>query len=129
MATTSKTRTRKPKADEKKIKYLVSAAPADFVIELPASWRLTFGAVNPGAGNGMGRHDLHCLRVYEGQKLRGVYTDVKGFRDLSIPLARKVSSEVGNASWNMDSAGGFERQEKVQRDERLVLEAETDIPF
>lgn len=123
-ATKKKTTTRKTVA---KKKYLVSAQPNDFVIELPADWRLTFGAVNPGAG--MGRHDLHCLRVYEGQKLRGVYTDVRGFRDLSIPLARKVSSEVGNASWNMDSSGSFEESRKVERDERLVLEATEDIPF
>lgn len=127
----AKTTTRKTtrKKTDDKIKYLVKASPEDFILELPASWRLTFGAVNPGAGNGMGRHDLHCLRVYDGQKLRGVYTDVRGFRDLSVPLARKVSSETGAATWNMDSAGNFEESRKVQRDERLVIEAHEDIPF
>lgn len=122
-----KTTTRKTVA---KKKYLVSAQPADFVIEVPADWKLTFGAVNPGAGN-MGRHDLHCLRVWEGQKLRGVYCDVRGFRDLSIPLARKVQSETGSASWNKDSQGNFEHETSVKVDAQYQLEAEAavDIPF
>jgi hypothetical protein len=87
----------------------------DFIIEIQPDWKLTFGAVNPGAPP-HGR-DLHCLRIYDGPNtkaasLRAVVCDVRGFRDLSIPLARKVSKETGAASWTQDSEGGFERTER-----------------
>lgn len=95
-------------------RYLVLSAKSDFIIELPAGWKLTFGAVNPGAPP-HGR-DLHCMRVWDGPNtktanLRAVYCDVRGFRDLSIPLARKVTRETGSATWAMDSDGGFDRNE------------------
>lgn len=96
------------------IKYLVATRTGSFVIELPATYKLTFAGVNP-AGQTMGR-DLHCLRVWDGggkaARLRGVFCDVRGFRDLSIPLARKVEKETGSASWTLDSDGGFERSER-----------------
>lgn len=88
------------------VQYLVLQAGSEFIVELKASWKVTFGAVNPGAPP-HGR-DLHCVRVWEGEKLRAVFCDVRGFRDLSIPLARKVSKETGSASWTMDSEGNFE---------------------
>lgn len=75
-----------------------------FVIDIPATWKVTFGAVNPGAP---GHHDLHCLRIYEGEKLRGVYCDVRGFRDLSIPMARRVVSDTRSSEWTNDSMGNF----------------------
>lgn len=103
---------RKPKSEpEKNIKYLLSGGKGDFVIEVPSSWRLTFGAVNPG-GATHGR-DMHCVRVWEGQKLRAVYCDIRGFRDLSIPLARKIEKETGHANWTMDSSGNFESHRRV----------------
>src|SRR3954468_10487462 len=81
------------------IEYLVIQDRGEFVIELPANWQVTFGAVNPGSPP-HGR-DLHCLRVWEGsgtaKKLRAVFGDVRGFRDLSLPLARKVTKETGSA--------------------------------
>jgi hypothetical protein len=103
----------------------------DFTIQIPASWKVTFGAVNPGNGN-VGRHDLHCLRIYEGEKLRAVYCDVRGFRDLSIPMAVKVSKETGSASWVHDSDGNFERSERRQIEEHFETGdrvAPEDIPF
>lgn len=109
-ATTKKRAPRKPKVEEK-VKYLLLGGKGDFVIEVPESWRLTFGAVNPG-GPTHGR-DMHCVRVWAGQKLRAVYCDVRGFRDLSIPLARKVDKEVGEAKWTMDSAGNFDGSRRV----------------
>lgn len=113
MATTAakkapRSRAKKP---EEKVKYLLLGAKGDFVIEVPESWRLTFGAVNPG-GPTHGR-DMHCVRVWAGQRLRAVYCDVRGFRDLSIPLARKIEREVGEASWTSDSMGNFDGARKV----------------
>lgn len=103
------------------IKYLVNAQGGEFVIEVPANWKITFGAVNPGANTHA--RDLHCLRLWEGEKLRAVYCDVRGFRDLSIPLARKVSRETGASSWTMDSQGNFEGNEKREVETEFVLEA------
>lgn len=103
------------------IKYLVNQDRGEFVLEIPADWKVTFGAVNPG-GNSVGRHDLHCLRIWEGEKLRGVFCDVRGFRDLSIPLMRKVTKETGSAEWTMDSEGGFDRRETRQIEAEIVEE-------
>jgi hypothetical protein len=110
------------------VKYLVNGAHGEFVIELPATWKVTFGAVNPGSGQGGGfDRSLHCLRVWETKdKLRAVFCDVRGIRDLSIPLARKVQRETGSAEWAMDSEGNFERSQ------RRAIEAqwaEDAIPF
>jgi hypothetical protein len=101
--------TRQKANPEETIEYLVIQDRGEFVVELPAFWRVTFGAVNPGSGN-VGRHDLHCLRVWEGEKLRAVFCDVRGFRDLSLPLARKVTKETGSAEWTMDSSGNFDKR-------------------
>lgn len=122
--------TRQRKTPDEKIKYLVTGQGGEFVIELPADWKITFGYVNPaGSKDAYGRGEGHCLRVYEGEKLRAVYADVRGLRDLSIPLARKVQKETGSASWTMDSEGNFEEHKKVDVESTLILEAGGDIPF
>jgi hypothetical protein len=104
----------------------------DFIIEVESTWKLTFGAVNPGSQ--MTGRDLHCLRIYDGPNtktaaLRAVICDVKGFRDLSIPLARKVSMETGSATWTQDSGGNFERSESRAIESSIVVEDSTDVPF
>jgi hypothetical protein len=114
-------------ADEpEKISYLVQRERApDFVLEVPADWKITFGAVNPG---GQSHQHLHCVRVWEGEKLRAVFCDVRGFRDLSLPLAMKVERETGSATWEKDSVGNFERQEKRQIESEF-LDNTPEIPF
>jgi hypothetical protein len=108
--------------------YVQSGRGEDFVLQVKASWKVTFGAVNPGAPP-HGR-DLHCLRVWEGEKLRAVFCDIRGVRDLSIPLMRKVSSETRESTWHQDSQGNFEQASK-----RLVESSwaepvgSEDIPF
>jgi hypothetical protein len=115
------------------VKYLVLQRDGDFVIELPRPYKLTFAAVNPGGQ--VGPRDLHCLRVWErkggnkGDELRAVFCDVRGFRDLSLPLARKITKETGAAEWTMDSAGNFERSAKRQLEEHFEEEADDGTPF
>lgn len=100
------------------ITYLVQrAGQPDFQLQVKADWKLTFGAVNPGA-QGPGRHDLHCLRVWEGEKLRAVFCDVRGFRDLSLPFARKIEVETGTATWARDDSGNYEASSKRKLEER-----------
>jgi hypothetical protein len=118
---------RQSAAEPETISYLVQRGGAsDFVIQVAANWKLTFGAVNP-SGQSMGR-DLHCLRVWEGEKLRAVFCDVRGFRDLSLPLAMKVERETGAATWEQDSNGNFERTEKRQIERRFDVE-DGEVPF
>jgi hypothetical protein len=116
---------RQDRSDPENIVYLVQRrGQPDFQIELPAHWKVTFGAVNPG---GQSHHnDLHCLRVWEGEKLRAVFCDVRGFRDLSLSFARKIEVETGNSSWVRDDAGNYEANEKRQLESRFESE---QIPF
>lgn len=103
-----------------RIKYLVErSGKPDFLMEVPANWKVTFGAVNPGGQ--MGRHDLHCVRVWEGEKLRGVFCDCRGLRDLSIPFATKNVQTESKAEWTRDSDGNFDGSESMR-----VLESWTD---
>lgn len=121
--------TRQKDEPDKTIRYLVKASDGEFIIEVPSSWKITFGYVNPGkSSDAYTRGEGHCLRVYEGEKLRAVYGNVYGFRDLSIPLARKVQKETGSAQWTQDSAGNFEHTTKVEVESELVLEA-GEVPF
>jgi hypothetical protein len=118
-----------------KIEVLIQQQGGDFIIEIPPEWKLTFGAVNPGSPP-HGR-DLHCVRVWDGPnaktaRLKAVYCDCRGFRDLSIPLARKVQKETGSASWVHDSAGNFERSERREVETHIVRDdglEPGDIPF
>lgn len=100
-------------------KFYVSCTDGDFVIELPPDHRITFGAVNPGGNpQGMPGRDLHCLRIWAGTGkssiLRAVFCNVRGVRDLSLPLARKISKETGNAEWTRDDLGNFEQSSQRQ---------------
>jgi hypothetical protein len=121
---------RQAAAEPETISYLVQrGGQPDVILQISAAWKLTFGAVNPGSQTN-GRYDLHCLRVWEGEKLRAVLCDVKGFRDLSIPLARKVESETGSATWTSDSDGNFERNEKREIEASYEIDVDPgDIPF
>lgn len=105
-------------------KYLIKQDRDEFVIEIPENWKVTFASVNPASNGPLGR-DGYCVRVYEmpGSKLRAVFDSARSLRDLSIPLARKVKSEVGTASWNKDSQGNFSETTDVKVDARLVLDS------
>lgn len=106
------------------IRYLVKEGGRNFgedgkhfVIEVPADWKVTFANVNPNSPQG--GNGGHCLRVYEGEKLRAVYCDIIGFRDLSIPFAREVSQSVGKREWESDSEGNFSEKTEISVDRRL----------
>jgi hypothetical protein len=123
--------TRQKDTPEELVTYLVQrSGQPDFQMQVPAAWKLTFGAVNPGAPDAQGGYrdrSLHCLRVYEGEKVRAVFCDVRGFRDMSIKFARKIEVESGSATWARDDAGNYEASEKRQLEARF--EAEELSPF
>ena len=70
-------------------KYLVKRAnKQEYHMEIPAAWKVTFGAMMPGAKGGWQNPGQGwTLRVYEAkEKQRVVLTDVIEFRDLSVPF-------------------------------------------
>lgn len=113
------------------VRYYVRCRDGDFVIELPPEYKVTFGAVNPGAPpHG---HDLHCLRVWDGPNaktahLRAVFCNVSGLRDLSLPVARKVTRETGSASWTRDDDSSL-MTEKRELEHSYATEDPDEIPF
>lgn len=72
-------------------------------ITVPAEYKVTFGAVVPGAkatgygGGGWG------LRIWEStDKQRAVFSDVISFRDLSIPVEVAAVRKFGSEDWVLD---------------------------
>jgi hypothetical protein len=58
-----------------------------FRIEIDPTWKVTFSKVNPQAGG----YECMALRIYESdEKQRACFTNVTSFRDLSIPIVRRV---------------------------------------
>lgn len=82
------------------IKYTDPQEP-DEIVEIPDSWKVTFGPWSPRAGQQQStrtfpaQNELHnkpgwILRVYETkEKQRAVFTNVESFRDLGVPLFRR----------------------------------------
>lgn len=131
MAQTKQKKSTPRQNTDAKIRYLVQrSSESDVIIEIPATWRLTFGYVNPAHSEGGYRGGQgHCLRIYEGEKLRAVMGNVAGFRDLSIPLARKFEKESGEAKWSRDSDGNFEGNEQRQLETGFSIEEVDNIDF
>lgn len=112
------------------IQYLVGCTKGDFVIEIPATWKVTFAQVNPDPSGNRGYNDnAHCVRVWEGEKLRAVFANCIGLRDMSIPLARKVVKTESESEYKSDSLGNFtSASSRKMLDMGFVVEAEDD-PF
>lgn len=92
-----------------------------FQIEIPVSWKITFGKVNPG-----GHHDSLALRVYESDdKQRGCFTDVVSFRDLSIPFRRRVKKTKQQTKAER-GAKGRSYEENVEHEYEWTNDLETD---
>lgn len=121
--------TRQRKNPDEKLKYLINISGGDdIVIQIPANWKVTFAQVNPDPNGNRGYSGAHCVRVWEGEKLRAVFANATGLRDLSIPLARKVKSETHNTEWKGDSMGNFESSSSRQIEQEVVFEPD-DVVF
>jgi hypothetical protein len=118
--------------DEDEVRtYFVRCQDGDFMLEIPSSYKLTFGAVNPSSQTHS--HDLHCLRIYDGPNaknaaLRAVFCNVSGFRDLSMPLARKTTKETGSAEWSRDDGSEIVTR-KRELEHSYTTDDPDDIPF
>jgi hypothetical protein len=115
-----------------KVRYYVRCRDGDFILEIPADYKVTFAAVNPASQ--MTGRDLHCMRVYDGpsaQKanLRAVFNNVSGFRDLSLPVARKITRETGSATWARDDDQTLFEEKRELESEWRDDDNNPDIPF
>lgn len=88
--------------------YLIDTNQGSLQIDIPENWKVTYGPVSPGA-KGYG-NDL-ALRIYESDtKQRAIFTGVRSFRDMSIPVRRKITTESGVASWDIDENSSIENK-------------------
>lgn len=127
-------KTRQRQTETPLIRYLISrSSGGNLLIEIPADWKVTFAQVNPDRSNTRyENHGAHCVRVWEGEKLRAVFPNSIGLRDLSIPCATEVRRETGSSTWESDSEGNFEKSVKVEVDSTLMIEPAYDqdeVPF
>jgi hypothetical protein len=85
-----------PEGEEKKKVYLLETkSGSQRKLTVPRDWKVTFGPTVPFERKNSGRYDeCWALRLYEGDKLRAVLTDVRNFRDLDIEvLEKRISSK------------------------------------
>lgn len=95
------------------VEFLVHDNAGMFKIRIPASWKITFGALQPGQ-KAYGYDAGNVLRIYESEtKQRAVFTGVRSFRDLSIPVVRRVVAKQSKAEAKSDGKGNHEAQEQV----------------
>ena len=74
--------------------YEIITNDGTYRIDIPDDWKVTFGPVAIGGGK-RGGYDIGggsmALRLYESEvRQRAIFTGVKSFRDLSIPVKKLV---------------------------------------
>lgn len=115
MATARTTRTR-PTAETRTL-LVKSRSEGTFKIEIPADWKVTFGAFQQGRFGDEGS----ALRIYEAEnKQRACFVGVNSFRDLSIPVTRLVKEKTGEESWQDDGEGNVSSSRKVKTTVREI---------
>ena len=87
----------------------------DLKITIPADFKVTFGQVQPGKGGGYG--EGFALRIYKTEKdQRAVFTNVKSFRDLAIPVEEKI---VQRTSESKNSSNGKGKAQHIANSEAI----------
>lgn len=80
-------------------------APApieQLLITFPASYRVTFGPLNPGRHGE--RDTSQTLRIYDGTCQRAIFENVVSFRDVGMPLKRRVLNGAEVPPWLEDQS-------------------------
>lgn len=104
---------------------LLTARDGEKKIVIPADAKITFGPAIPYVGkSGYGGNrepGEYALRIYQGTKenLIAVFTGVREFRDVNMPVAKKVIEEAGKTLWK-NEGGEFEVRTKTKRKESFV---------
>lgn len=107
------------------MKKLLVIGAKNFKIDIPDDAKVTFGPFSPPRSKGNGYTDASklagTLRIYRGSKdnIIACFTEVYGFRDLSMGYMEEVAKEEGATIWKSDDKG-YQREEKVVRDSTWV---------
>lgn len=127
--------------DQRRIRVYGPRADDDFVIEVPAGSKVTFGYFNPAAAgesnpNNYGMREnvakQTALRIYErGEKGNQLacFLGVRGFRDESIKRTNLVQRVVVERRYQSDGDGNEEWSGNQQREILARAESSDDIPF
>jgi hypothetical protein len=104
--------------------YLVERHSEVLQVTVPDDWKVTFGPVFTPTKGGYGGPD-NCLRFYESKdKQRAIFTQVRGFRDLSIPVKKQVKKVQSKSESARDHKS--EKQAVQQETELYWVDAVTD---
>lgn len=94
---------------------LVNTKKEELRVTIPADYKVTFGPVQPGS-RGYG-DEGNCLRIYESEtKQRAVFVNVVSFRDLSIPVERRVKRTKEKQKREYDADGNLKENSEVAVD-------------
>ena len=79
---------------------IVTQNAGRFRIEIPESWKVTYGPVIGSKGyEGSG----NAFRVWESEKQqRALFSNVVAFRDMSLPMLREAVRKYGTEDWVYD---------------------------
>lgn len=115
-------------------KQLLVFGEKTFKITIPAASKITFGPWSPPNGKNGGGYDhaslKGTLRVYLGKgkdNCIACFSGVRGFRDLSMQYAEQIAKEEGAVIWK-DDKDGYQREEKVKRQQEWVVNPEHQLP-
>lgn len=92
MAKSSRSTTKSPsKGTETTVYALKLKGGGERRLTVPTSYKLTFGPTVPYIKHGNGSHGdgTWALRLYDGDRLKAIFTDVSAFRDVSIQVLEK----------------------------------------
>ena len=107
--------------------YLVEDSKGTFRIRVPADHKVTFGPLAPSE---KGYSSRLTLRIYEAEnKQRAVFTDVKGFRDLSLEMERLVKTEEGAMTWKIEADGSTVEHKAVKKAVKAISPVEMENVF
>lgn len=86
---------------------------AEFLIEIPSDWKVTFGPLSQ-----QGYRDGTALRLYETEnKQRACFVNVRSFRDLSIPVKRRAVRSEKSSRETRDNKGNSVFAEEISVDD------------
>lgn len=96
--------------------YEIVANNDTFQIDVPETFRVTYAPVVMGQ-KGYGGSEM-ALRFYEAEnKQRAIFVGVKSFRDLSLPLRRKVRTVEGKREFKVGPDGSeLHEQETIDEE-------------
>jgi hypothetical protein len=96
---------------EGKTTYLIERHDEQLKLTVPSAWKVTFGPAAPPRKDGQHYYGggKFALRFYEAEnRQRAIFTDVVSFRDLALPMERRVTRVEKNATSRKDEKGSNE---------------------